>query len=66
VDELPGNVKHLGAPAELCLHQAPNQHPGHAKAKLGTTEEGGLLMVDHLGYHPLSQRLSLAVFMSFA
>ena len=42
VDELPGNVKHLGVPAELSLHQAQNQHPGHAKAKLGTAEEGRL------------------------
>lgn len=67
VDELPGNVKHLGVPVELSLHQAPNQHPGHAKAKLGTAEEGRLANGGpDFGNHPFFQRLSLAEFMSFA
>jgi hypothetical protein len=67
VDELPGNVKHLGVPAELSLHQAQNQHPGHAKTKLRTTEEGRLANGGpDFGNHPLFQRPSLAKFMGFA
>lgn len=42
MDELLGNLKHLGMPAELFPHQALNQHLGHAKAKLSTAEEGKL------------------------
>ena len=38
MDELLGNLKHLGMPAKLSLHQALIQHLGYAKAKLGTAE----------------------------
>ena len=42
MDELFGNLKHLGIPAELSPRQALNQHLEHAKAKLGAAEEGRL------------------------
>lgn len=42
MDELLGNLKHLGIPAELSPRQALNQHLEHAKAKLGAAEEGRL------------------------
>ena len=67
MEELFGKLKHIGMPAELFQHQALDRHPRHAKAKLGTFEEGRLADCGtDLGCHPLFQRLSLADFMNFA